>query len=162
MTFFPQLLEMPFRSESGMQLLTNNKVHSHPLPPDLATRESSLLRNPCPQRGNLLPSETSAICFLFLALKELALKHWEPVLESVCSKLISPQKVNHTQWPGRRKSPSKKRSLKQEIKAESYQGDNCFPYLTNRPFEFPSNCCQFLLKARVCLVPYWKKSYSHY
>lgn len=37
--------------------------------------------------------------------------------------------------------------------------DNCFLKLTIRPFEFPSHCCQFLLKARVCFGPTSEKNH---
>lgn len=66
-TFFPQLLEIPFRSESGVKLLTNNEVHSYFLQPWQP-------ENPHSWGTAALQGEA---CFTrSLAPKERALKHW--------------------------------------------------------------------------------------
>lgn len=66
-TFFPRLLEVPFRSESGMQLLTNNEVHSYFL-------QTWQPENPHSWGTAALKGEA---CFTrILALKERAVKHW--------------------------------------------------------------------------------------
>lgn len=152
MTFFPQLLEMPFRSESGMRLLTNNKVHSH----FLQTWQPG---NPHCWGTPALKEET---CFpqkpQLHALRENLETLTASVGISVLKVNFPPESQLHS-VTHEQKISKQERGFETRNKIRILPIDNCFLWLTNRPFEFPSHCCQFLLKARVCFGPTCWKSH---